>query len=253
KEITEAALDQILKNKEETHFTSVVYDPTWHKGVIGIVASRLTENYYRPTLVFTKSGDKLAASARSIKGFDVYNALEACADCLEQFGGHMYAAGLTMLPEQFLPFKEKFEKIVSLSIDKRLLIPEIKADLKIDFNDITPKFYRLLKQFAPFGPGNSLPVFLSQNLRDAGESKCVGQDSSHLRLCVAQSDGVIFEGIGFNLGDKLALVKSGQPIDILYTIDENHFRGQTTLQLKVKDIKPTIINELEDQSGSETC
>src|SRR5690606_19799067 len=142
KEITEAALDQILKNKEETHYTSVVYDPTWHKGVIGIVASRLTENYYRPTLVFTKSGDKLAASARSIKGFDVYNALEACADCLEQFGGHMYAAGLTMLPEQFLPFKEKFEKIVSLSIDKRLLIPEIKADLKIDFNDITPKFYR---------------------------------------------------------------------------------------------------------------
>jgi len=253
KEITEAALDQILKNKEETHYTSVVYDPTWHKGVIGIVASRLTENYYRPTLVFTKSGDKLAASARSIKGFDVYNALEACADCLEQFGGHMYAAGLTMLPEQFLPFKEKFEKIVSLSIDKRLLIPEIKADLKIDFNDITPKFYRLLKQFAPFGPGNSLPVFLSQNLRDAGESKCVGQDSLHLRLCVAQSDGVIFEGIGFNLGDKLALVKSGQPIDILYTIDENHFRGQPTLQLKVKDIKPTIINELEDQSGSETC
>ena len=251
KEITEAALDQILKNKEEAHFTSVVYDPTWHKGVIGIVASRLTENYYRPTLVFTKSGDKLAASARSIKGFDVYNALEACADCLEQFGGHMYAAGLTMLPEQFLPFKEKFEKIVSLSIDKRLLIPEIKADLKIDFNDITPKFYRLLKQFAPFGPGNSLPVFLSQNLRDAGESKCVGQDSLHLRLCVAQSDGVIFEGIGFNLGDKLALVKSGQPIDILYTIDENRFRGQTKLQLKVKDIKPTIINELEDQSGSE--
>lgn len=251
KEITEAALDQILKNKEEAHFTSVVYDPSWHKGVIGIVASRLTENYYRPTLVFTKSGDKLAASARSIKGFDVYNALEACADCLEQFGGHMYAAGLTMLPEQFLPFKEKFEKIVSLSIDKRLLIPEIKADLKIDFNDITPKFYRLLKQFAPFGPGNSLPVFLSQNLRDAGESKCVGQDSLHLRLCVAQSDGVIFEGIGFNLGDKLALVKSGQPIDILYTIDENRFRGQTKLQLKVKDIKPTIINELEDQSGSE--
>jgi len=239
KEITVAALDQIKKNKEEDHFTTVVYDPTWHKGVIGIVASRLTETYYRPTLVFTKSGDKLAASARSVKGFDVYNALEACADCLEQFGGHMYAAGLTMREEQFLPFKEKFEKVVSETIDKRSLVPEIKADLRIDFNEITAKFYRILKQFAPFGPGNSIPVFLSQNLRDTGSSRCVGADELHLKLSLAQSDGVILEGIGFNMGDKLALLQGGHPIDILYSIDENHFNGNTSLQLKIRDIKPT--------------
>src|SRR5699024_6263571 len=216
---------------------------SWHKGVIGIVASRLTERYYRPTLVFTKSGDKLAASARSVKGFDIYNALGGGADTLEQFGGRKYAAGLSMLPEQYEPFKERVEKLVAQCIDKRLLIPEIKVDLRIDFNEITPKFYRVLKQFAPFGPGNSQAVFLTQNLRDTGDSRCVGTDNLHLRLCVAQSDGLIFEGIGFNLGDKLELVKSGQPFDVLYNIDENEFRGQTSLQLKIKDIKPTILHE----------
>ncbi|WP_324301766.1 single-stranded-DNA-specific exonuclease RecJ [Galbibacter sp.] len=244
KEITKAALEQIIKNKEEDNASTVVYDPSWHKGVIGIVASRLTETYYRPTLVFTKSGDKLAASARSVKGFDIYNALEACCDCIEQFGGHKYAAGLTLRADQFMAFKEKFEKVVRETIDKHLLIPEIKVDLKIDFNDITPKFYRILKQFAPYGPGNAIPVFLTQNLIDTGGSRCVGQENAHLKLSLAQSDGVIFDGIAFGLGDKLPLLKNNQPVDILYTIDENYFNGKTSLQLIIRDIKPTILNEL---------
>jgi single-stranded-DNA-specific exonuclease len=248
-EITAAALEQIIKNNEEAHVTTVVYDSTWHKGVIGIVASRLTEVYYRPTLVFTKSGDKLAASARSVKGFDIYNALEACTDCLEQFGGHMYAAGLTMSEEQYLPFKEKFEKVVQETIDQRLLTPEIKADLKIDFHEINDRFYRVLKQFAPFGPGNTIPVFLSQNLKDTGSSKVVGKDNSHLKVSLCQSDGVILEGIGFSMGDKLSLLKSDQAVDILYTLDENHFNGKTMLQLIIKDIKPANLNELA--SGSD--
>lgn len=248
-EITKAALKQLIENNEKEHWTTVVYDPTWHKGVIGIVASRLTEVYYRPTLVFTKSGDKLAASARSVKGFDIYNALEACSDCLEQFGGHMYAAGLTMREEQYLPFKEKFETIVRETIDQRLLTPEMKADLSIDFNDITPRFYRVLKQFAPFGPGNSMPVFLSQNLRDTGQSRTVGKDGTHLKISLAQSDGLILDGIGFSMADKLPLLQSDQAVDILYTIDENHYNGTTKLQLIVKDIKPTILNVLD--SGSD--
>lgn len=178
KQITEEALDQILKNKEEDRKTTVVYDETWHKGVIGIVASRLTETYYRPTLVFTKSGEKLAASARSVKGFDVYNALEGCADYIEQFGGHKYAAGLTLEEKDFENFKAAFEKVVSESIDPKLLIPEVSIDAEINLTDITPKFYRILKQFAPFGPGNMTPVFMARHLTDTGAGKCVGDRKS---------------------------------------------------------------------------
>ncbi|MDP5062970.1 MAG: single-stranded-DNA-specific exonuclease RecJ, partial [Maribacter sp.] len=162
-EITIEALGQIQENQEEEGFTSVVYKDTWHKGVIGIVASRLTETYYRPTLVFTKSGDKLAASARSVRGFDVYNALEGCADYIEQFGGHKYAAGLTMLEEQYNNFKHQFEKVVKESIDPQMLIPEITIDTTIELQDITPKLMRILKQFAPFGPGNMSPVFMAED------------------------------------------------------------------------------------------
>lgn len=152
REITEQALSQILDNQEEKRKTTVVFHEDWHKGVIGIVASRLTETYYRPTLVFTKSGEKLAASARSIKGFDVYEALEGCAEHIEQFGGHKYAAGLTLYEADYKNFKQKFEQIVTESIDERLLVPEISVDAEIELADITPKFYRILKQFAPFGP-----------------------------------------------------------------------------------------------------
>ncbi|RRQ50144.1 single-stranded-DNA-specific exonuclease RecJ [Maribacter algicola] len=236
-EITQEALLQIQNNKEEDRFTSVVFQEHWHKGVIGIVASRLTETYYRPTLVFTKSGDKLAASARSVKGFDVYNALESCSDCIEQFGGHKYAAGLTLLEEQYEVFKEQFEKVVKESIDPSLLTPEILVDCIIELKDITPKLWRILKQFAPFGPGNMAPVFMAQNLVDTGYARTVGQEDAHLKVSVTQEDSYRIDGIGFNLGDKLAKVTSRKLFDAVFSIDENEWQGNTTLQLKIRDIK----------------
>ncbi|KJD34001.1 recombinase RecJ [Tamlana nanhaiensis] len=238
KQITEEALQQIETLKEQERFTTVVFNESWHKGVIGIVASRLTETYYRPTLVFTKSGDKLAASARSVSGFDVYNALEACSEHIEQFGGHKYAAGLTLHEANYEAFKQAFEDVVSKTIDTKLLTPEIKVDLKIDLEDITPKFYRILKQFAPFGPSNMTPVFMSDNLTDTGFAKCVGEDKTHLRLTVKQRKSLNqFVCIGFGLGDKLNVVANKTPFQAVYTIDENHWQGQTSLQLKLRDVK----------------
>ncbi|MDO6817980.1 single-stranded-DNA-specific exonuclease RecJ [Zobellia sp. 1_MG-2023] len=237
KEITIEALDQIQKNKEEERFTSVVYKDSWHKGVIGIVASRLTETYYRPTLVFTKSGDKLAASARSVKGFDVYNALQGCSDCIEQFGGHKYAAGLTLLEEQFENFKSQFEKVVAETIDPNLLIPEISIDAQIDFKDISPKLMRIIKQFAPFGPGNMTPVFMSENLQDTGYAKGVGEDAAHLKLAATQNGIGPIGGIGFNMGDKLPLVTNKKPFSAVFSLDENEWQGNVSLQMKLKDIQ----------------
>ncbi|MGS0525914.1 single-stranded-DNA-specific exonuclease RecJ [Zobellia nedashkovskayae] len=237
KEITVEALKQILDNKEEERFTSVVYKDSWHKGVIGIVASRLTETYYRPTLVFTKSGDKLAASARSVKGFDVYNALQGCADCIEQFGGHKYAAGLTLLEEQFENFKAQFEKVVSETIDPKLLIPEISIDAQLDFKDISPKLMRILKQFAPFGPGNMTPTFMSENLIDTGYAKGVGEDGAHLKLAATQNGIGPIGGIGFNMGDKLPIVANKKPFSAVFSLDENEWQGNISLQMKLKDIQ----------------
>lgn len=236
-EITQEALLQIQQNKEEERYTSVVYKDTWHKGVIGIVASRLTETYYRPTLVFTKSGDKLAASARSVKGFDVYNALEDCADCIEQFGGHKYAAGLTLLEEQYAAFKAKFEKVVSETIDINLLTPEILIDAQIDLADISPKLMRILKQFAPFGPGNLSPVFMSDHLKDTGYAKGVGQEEKHLKLTVTQYGNGPIGGIGFNLGEKLPIVANQQAFSAVYSLDENEWQGNVSLQLKLRDLR----------------
>ncbi|MEY8849549.1 single-stranded-DNA-specific exonuclease RecJ [Psychroserpens sp. XS_ASV72] len=235
-QITEEALAQIESNKEEDRVTTVVYHESWHKGVIGIVASRLTETYYRPTLVFTKSGDKLAASARSVKGFDVYNALEACSEHIEQFGGHKYAAGLTLKEENYEAFKQAFEDEVSNTIDRSLLTPEIKIDTQISLSEITPRFYRIIKQFSPFGPGNMTPIFMTENLRDTGYGKCVGEDNKHLRLTVRQ-DQYSMVGIGFNLGDKLNLIQNNVPFSAVYSIDENHWNGNVSLQLKLRDIK----------------
>ena len=236
--ITEEALQLIEELKEQERFTTVVYGEHWHKGVIGIVASRLTETYYRPTLVFTKSGNKLAASARSVKGFDVYNALEACTEHIEQFGGHKYAAGLTLDESCYEAFKNKFEEVVSQSIDQKLLTPEINADLELNLNEITPKFYRILKQFAPFGPGNMTPVFLTQHLTDTGYGKAVGQTQDHLKCSVQQLPDKNFIGaIGFNLGDKLPLIQHKKPFDAVYSIDENEWNGKVSLQLKLRDIR----------------
>ncbi len=237
RQITQEALLQIEVQNEQERFTSVVYQDTWHKGVIGIVASRLIETYYRPTLVFTKSGDRLAASARSISGFDVYNALEACSEHIEQFGGHKYAAGLTLKAENYDAFKQAFEDEVSKTIDQSLLTPEIKIDMQIDLTDITPKFYRILKQFSPFGPGNMSPMFMTENLKDTGYGKCVGEDDKHLRITVVQPQSEKIVAIGFNLGDKCDLIANRKSFKAVYSIDENEWQGNVSLQLKLRDIK----------------
>ena len=234
--ITQEALELIKSENEENRLTTVVYQDHWHKGVIGIVASRLIETYYRPTLVFTKSGDKLAASARSVSGFDVYNALQGCAEHIEQFGGHKYAAGLTLKEENYEAFKQAFEDEVSKTIDKNLLTPEIKVDMQIDLAEIDDKFWRIIKQFAPFGPGNMTPIFMTDNLKDTGYGKCVGEDKTHLRFTATQS-GKQFVCIGFNLGEKLNLIKDKQPFSAVYSVDENHWQGNVSLQLKIRDLK----------------
>ncbi|WP_339659053.1 single-stranded-DNA-specific exonuclease RecJ [uncultured Polaribacter sp.] len=236
KKITSQAIIQIIDNNEENKFSTVVFQEDWHKGVIGIVASRLIEKYYRPTLVFTKSGDKLAASARSVKGFDVYNALEECAECIEQFGGHKYAAGLTLLPENYENFKKKFEEVVEKTIDKELLTPEISVDAEIELSEITPKFFRIIQQMAPFGPMNMKPTFKSTCVRDNGYGKQVGTDKTHLKLNVFQGDNQkTYNAIGFNLGDKMEHVQND--FDIVYALDENEWNGYKTVQLLLKDLK----------------
>ncbi|WP_339697656.1 single-stranded-DNA-specific exonuclease RecJ [uncultured Marixanthomonas sp.] len=237
KTITEEALLQIVENKEENRITTVVYQEDWHKGVIGIVASRLTETYYRPTLVFTKSGEKLAASARSVQGFDVYNALERCSQYIEQFGGHKYAAGLTLHEKDFESFKGEFEKVVSETIDPKLLQPELKIASEINLTEITPKFYRLLKQFAPFGPGNMTPVFMTQGLKDTGWGKCVGEDKTHLRITIKQGNSPQFVGIGFGMAEKQDIACGDNSFKAAYVIDENEWQGNVSLQLRLKDIK----------------
>ena len=236
KKITEEALIQIIDNEEENRFSSVVFQEDWHKGVIGIVASRLIEKYYRPTLVFTKSGDKLAASARSVKGFDVYNALLECEEFIEQFGGHKYAAGLTLTPENYENFKNKFEEVVEKTIDKKLLTPEIAIDAEIELSEITPKFFRIIQQMAPFGPMNMKPTFTSTCVRDNGYGKKVGKEQTHLKLSVFQGDNKkTYNAIGFNLGDKMEFVQDD--FDIAYSLDENEWNGFKSIQLLLKDLK----------------
>ncbi|MGV3695860.1 single-stranded-DNA-specific exonuclease RecJ [Flavobacterium sp.] len=237
KQITYEALEQIQKNNEQQGYTTVVYSENWHKGVIGIVASRLIETYYRPTIVFTKSGDKLAASARSVKDFDIYNALEASSEHLEQFGGHMYAAGMTIKEENYQNFKEAFEKVVSETIHPDLLTPEISIDTEINLTDINEKLMRLLHQFEPFGPQNMTPVFVSKNLKDTGYAKQIGHGEEHLKLFVKQNNSEGFGAIGFGLGKKIASVKNQQPFDAVYCIDENEFNGTVSIQLRLKDLK----------------
>ena len=237
KQITKEALSQIEENQETKRFTSVVFQEDWHKGVIGIVASRLIETYYRPTLVFTKSGDKYAASARSVKGFDVYNALEACAEHLEQFGGHMYAAGMTLAAENYQNFKEAFEKEVQETIHPDMLTPEIVIDAEINFADITPKLTRILKQFEPFGPQNMTPVFMTQNVKDTGYGKPMGQDEEHLRLFVKQNNSEGISAIGFGLANKIDLTTHQKMFQAAYCISENEWNDRISTQLMLKDIE----------------
>ena len=236
KKITVEALQQIENNREENNFTTVVYQEDWHKGVIGIVASRLIETHYKPTIVFTKSGDKLAASARSVKDFDIYNALESSAVFLEQFGGHMYAAGMTLKEENYEAFKNRFEEVVKESIHPDLLIPEISIDAEIHLSDINEKLVRILKQFEPFGPQNMTPVFISKNIKDTGYAKTLGKEEEHLRLFVKQGNSEGFAAIGFNLSQKMDCIINNKPFDAVYCIDENEWNGNITLQLRLRDI-----------------
>jgi len=237
KQITKEALLQIEENNEQTQFSTVVYQENWHKGVIGIVASRLVENYYRPTIVFTKSGEKLAASARSVKGFDIYNALEACAEHLEQFGGHMYAAGMTLLEHKYQDFKIAFEKEVSKTIHPDLLMPEISYDAEIELSEINPKLMRVLKQFEPFGPENMMPLFLAKDLTDSGYAKTLGSEDEHLKAYIKQGHSTSFGAIGFGLGKKLDRVAHKKKFDAIFSLEENEWKDTVTLQLQLRDIQ----------------
>jgi single-stranded-DNA-specific exonuclease len=235
--ITQEALDMIANKLSDYQYTTVVYNEEWHKGVIGIVASRLIETHYRPSVVFTKSDNLLVASARSVKGFDLYEALEQCSEYIEQFGGHKYAAGLRILPENLEAFRQKFEQVVKDNIHEDHTKPEIAIDSEIFLSDISPKFYRIVEQMAPFGPQNMRPVFAAGNLRDNGYSKTVGSENTHLKLSIIEgSNPKTYSGIAFNMGHLLPLVQ--KPFQACFTLDENKWNGNTSIQLKIKDIKP---------------
>ncbi|MBU1014290.1 MAG: single-stranded-DNA-specific exonuclease RecJ [Bacteroidetes bacterium] len=235
---TQHALELIASNKNNPNLKStVVYYPEWHKGIIGIVASRLTEYYYRPTIVFTKSKGLITGSARSIKDFDVYDAIDHCSDLLEHFGGHKYAAGLSLQPENLELFTVRFEKYVSDNISEEMQVPEIEIDALLSLNKIDTKFYRILKQFAPFGPGNMSPTFKADEVVDAGFSKIVGVN--HLKLNVIHQliSGLPFPAIAFQQAEYFDHIRSGLPFDICYHIEENEWNGNVKLQLNIKDIK----------------
>ncbi|MCB0509405.1 MAG: single-stranded-DNA-specific exonuclease RecJ [Bacteroidetes bacterium] len=234
KEITQSALQEIEKLGENSLVSTVVFDPTWHKGVVGIVASRLIESHYKPTVVLTESEGKLTGSARSVEGFNVYEALDACSDLMLNFGGHAYAAGLTIAKENLDEFKKRFDKEVAKRILPEQLIPKIKIDAELLLSDIRPAFFKILQQFAPFGPENMLPIFKTCNLKDTGYSKIVGEN--HLKLDLQDENGNRIKGIAFKMADKLTLLKQGS-FDICYQIEENSWNGQVNLELNVKDIK----------------
>ena len=237
--ITEEALQMIdADEKMRNAKSTVIFNENWHKGVIGIVASRLTDTYYRPTIVLTRSGNLITGSARSIKNFDIYDAIDSCSDLLEHFGGHKYAAGLSLKPENLQEFSERFEKYVSENLEEGDLTPELNVDIEMDFTNITPKFVRILKQFAPFGPGNLSPVFLTRNVVDAGFSRAVG-NRKHLKLSIMQQGNTdfVFSGIAFQKGDLYERIHDKEPFTMCYYIEENYWQGKTTLQLNVKDIK----------------
>jgi single-stranded-DNA-specific exonuclease len=221
----------------QTSKSTVLFNNEWHKGVVGIVASRLTEKYYRPTVVLTEADGIASGSARSVKDFDVYNAIESCSDLLEQFGGHMYAAGLTMKEENVQAFIERFEEVVATTIEDRMLIREVEMDAELNLMDITPKFFNVLKQFAPFGPGNMSPIFKSTSVRDNGRGKVVG--NNHLKLSLVQHDDyqLTIDGIAFQLGHHHNQVEQKDVFDIVYHIEENNYNNRTTLQLNIKDLK----------------
>lgn len=234
---TEEALELIRNNPDWVNSRStVLYQPHWHKGVVGIVASRIIEHFYRPTIILTQSGNYAAGSARSVPGFNLYEAVHACKEHLLGYGGHFAAAGMTLQIDQVDAFREKFETVVAATLPEELMTPEITIDAEINFNNITPAFYKILQQMEPFGPLNDRPVFITRQVTDTGFSKIVKEQ--HIRFVVKQNDTTI-TGIGFGMHEKFAVVSSKEPFDIVYKIDENEWQGNTTLQLMVIDIKPS--------------
>jgi len=239
-EITRQAIDMIQSNASLKELNStVLYNPEWHKGVIGIVASRVLDHFYKPTVILTKSNGLVTGSARSVSGFDLYQAIESCSDLLENFGGHKYAAGLTMKVQNLPKFRERFESIVCETIDPEQLIPVVEIDTELQLTDITDKFFRILKQFEPFGPENISPVFLSENVVDNGYGRTVGSNGEHLKLTLIQEENPfkVFSAIGFHQGSSFAKINKGAPFDICYQLMENEFRGRVNLQINLLDIK----------------
>ena len=233
--ITQEALEIILADENAAGKKScVVYKEHWHKGVVGIVASRLIEHYHRPTVVLTRSGDMVAGSARSVPGFNLYEAIYACREYLTAYGGHFAAAGLSLLPENVDAFRHKLEEVVCATIEDRFLTPEIVIDSEISFRDIKESLYNIICQMEPFGPENMRPVFIAKNVMDTGYSKVLKE--VHVRFVIKQQ-GIILNGIGFNMAEKFYLLQMQKPVDIIFTIDENEWNGNKTLQLKVIDLR----------------
>jgi single-stranded-DNA-specific exonuclease len=238
--ITTEAMRMIAEDQRTVNSrTTVLYNPTWKKGVIGIVASRLIETYYRPTVILTESNGFATGSARSVQGYDLYQAIEACSDLLESFGGHMYAAGLTLKKENIRPFMERFEQYVNSTITEEQLVPRIFIDTELSFSEINDEFFKTMSQFQPFGPENMSPVFVSRNVFDTGSGRMVGSSGEHLKLdlCQESTGQKSFSAIAFSQANHFEYIKGGNPFDICYSLEMNEFRGNRNLQLNIRDIK----------------
>ena len=240
REITQEALEMVQSGRcLASENATIVYNPQWSKGVVGIVASRLVEAYYKPTVVLTKSNGFVTGSARSITGFDLYEAIENCADLLENFGGHVYAAGLTLKEENVQEFARRMDAFIAGKVTAEMLIPIVEVDAKLDFSQITPKFSRILKQFQPFGPGNNNPVFVTENVYDAGSGRKVGAGGVHLKLDLIQESQPYHQipAIAFNMANFYDYIREGNPIDVCYAIVENYYRGNSSIQLRIRDMR----------------
>jgi len=238
--ITTEAMRMISENQRNTNAkTTVLFNPSWKKGVIGIVASRLIETYYRPTVILTESNGFATGSARSVHGYDLYQAIEACSDLLESFGGHMFAAGLTLKKENIQPFMERFENYVNSTITEEQMLPRVLIDIELYFSEINEEFFNVMSQFQPFGPENMSPIFVSRNVTDSGTGKMVGANGEHLKLdlCQESSGTHTISAIAFNQANHFGYIRSGRPFDICYSLEMNEFRGNRNLQLNIRDIK----------------
>jgi single-stranded-DNA-specific exonuclease len=222
--------------------TTVLYKETWKKGVIGIVASRLIETYYRPTVILTESNGFATGSARSVHGYDLYQAIESCSDLLESFGGHMFAAGLTLKKENIKPFMERFEFYVNGTITEEQLVPRIFVDMELSFSEINEDFFKTMSQFQPFGPENMSPIFVSRNVFDTGSGRMVGSSGEHLKLdlCQESTGQKSFPAIAFSQANHFEYIRAGNPFDVCYSLEMNEFRGNRNLQLNIRDIKTPV-------------